>query len=60
MSSSEFKSGEMPFYVDPMFDESFGKTAIFTDSPIPVKFLMTLPLCSGMPANSSLNAAPLN
>lgn len=39
MSSSEFKSGEMPFYVDPMFDESFGKTAVFTDSPIPVKFI---------------------
>lgn len=39
MSSPEFKSGKMLFYVDPMFSEKFNKTAIFTDSPIPVKFI---------------------
>lgn len=39
VSSSEFKTGKMLFYVDPMFGKEFGKTAVFTDSRIPVKFI---------------------
>lgn len=39
VSSLEFKTGKMLFYVDPMFSKEFGKTAVFTDSRIPVKFI---------------------
>ena len=39
ISSNDYINGKMLFYLDPAFNRAFGKTAIYTESPIPLDFI---------------------